>query len=161
MTADELARSYFSRAGKRMLALRVLMDAEAFPDVVREAQEIVELALKGMLRAIGVDPPKWHDVGSVLIEHRTKFPATLQTELDSLAAISLRLRRDREAAFYGDIDLIPERVFDRDSARRAFDAAERVTAWIDIAYALQSGRVPVVDMSAPRIIGQAVHLRFP
>ena len=126
MTSDELARSYFSRATKRMLALRVLLDAEAFPDVVREAQEIVELALKGMLRGVGVDPPKWHDVGSVLVEHRQKFAPPLQAELDALAKISLRLRRDREAAFYGDIDLIPERVFDRESAERAFSGAERV-----------------------------------
>ncbi len=126
MTADELARSYFSRAAKRMLALRVLMQAEAYPDVVREAQEVVELALKGMLRGIGIDPPKWHDVGGVLIEHRDKFPAVLQPELQALADISLRLRRDREAAFYGDIDLIPERVFDRESAERALAGAERV-----------------------------------
>lgn len=126
MTADELARSYFSRAAKRMLALRVLLEAEAYPDVVREAQEIVELALKGMLRGIGVDPPKWHDVGSVLIEHQHKFPPALQVELASLADISLRLRRDREAAFYGDIDLIPERIFDKDSADRAMSGAVKV-----------------------------------
>jgi hypothetical protein len=86
MTSDELARSYFSRAAKRMLALRVL------------------------------------------IEHRPKFPPALQSELDTLAEISLRLRRDREAAFYGDIDLIPERVFDRDSAERAMSGAQRVMA---------------------------------
>ncbi|MFZ5511165.1 MAG: HEPN domain-containing protein [Pseudomonadota bacterium] len=70
MTADELARSYFSRARKRLAALRALMQEEAFPDVVREAQELVELALKGMLRWVGIDPPKWHDVGSILKEHR-------------------------------------------------------------------------------------------
>jgi hypothetical protein len=52
----------------------------------------------------------------------------LQSELDTLAEISLRLRRDREAAFYGDIDLIPERVFDRDSAERAMSGAQRVMA---------------------------------
>jgi HEPN domain-containing protein len=130
MTADELARSYFWRVDKRMLALRVLMEAEAYPDVVREAQEIVELALKGMLRGVGVDPPKWHDVGSVLIEHRAKFSAALQLEVDALAEISLRLRRDREAAFYGDIDMIPERIFDRDSAERALAGAQRVIAAI-------------------------------
>jgi hypothetical protein len=126
MTADELARSYFTRAAKRMLALRMLLDAEAFPDVVREAQEIVELALKGMLRAVGVDPPKWHDVGSVLIEHRDKLPPQLQPQLGAPAAISLRLRRDREAAFYGDVDLIPENVFDREAAERALSGAETV-----------------------------------
>lgn len=63
MTADELANSDFIRSGKRLLALELLMQQGAFPDVVREAQEIVELVLKGMLRAIGIDPPKRHDVG--------------------------------------------------------------------------------------------------
>lgn len=128
MTTDELARSYFSRAEKRLLALRVLMQVEAFPDVVREAQEVVELVLKGMLRWVGVDPPKWRDVGSILLEHAGKFPEALRTELPALAEISMRLRRDREAAFYGDIDLIPERVFGQDDAARAPSDAERVLA---------------------------------
>ena len=35
-------------------------------DVVREAQEIVELALKGLLRQVGIEPPRWHDVGELL-----------------------------------------------------------------------------------------------
>lgn len=56
---------------------------------------------------------------------------------------------------------LQERIAAWEAANPDRPAAERVTAWIDIAYALQSGRVPVVDMSAPRIIGQAVHLRFP
>jgi hypothetical protein len=126
MTADELARSYFSRSAKRLLAVELLMQHEAFPDVVREAQEIVELVLKGMLRAVGIDPPKWHDVGQILVEHAAKFPPELQAELPALATISRRLRRDREAAFYGEIDLIPEQVFDRDAARQALDEARRV-----------------------------------
>jgi hypothetical protein len=126
VTADELARSYFSRSAKRLLAVELLMQHEAFPDVVREAQELVELVLKGMLRAVGIDPPKWHDVGQILVEHAAKFPAALQPELPAPAAISRRLRRDREAAFYGEIDLIPEQVVDRESARQALDDARRV-----------------------------------
>mgnify|MGYP005835448635 CR=1 FL=1 len=126
MTADELARSYFVRARKRWLALQTLMQAEAYPDVVREAQELVELVLKGMLRWVGVDPPKWHDVGSILLEQAAKFPPSLQVELPTLARISLRLRRDREVAFYGEIDLIPEQVFDRAAAQQALDEAHLV-----------------------------------
>ena len=68
MTSDSLARSYLLKAQKRLKALVVLRDEDAHSDVVREAQELVELALKGVLRAIGVEPPKFHDVGGLLLE---------------------------------------------------------------------------------------------
>lgn len=58
MTNLTLAQSYLVKAQKRLKALAVLLSEEAYSDVVREAQEIVELALKGMLRAIAVDPPR-------------------------------------------------------------------------------------------------------
>ncbi len=50
---------------QRLKILVVLLEEDAYSDVVREAQEIVELALKGMLRQAGIEPPKWHDVGPV------------------------------------------------------------------------------------------------
>lgn len=128
MTADELAKGYFIRARKRFAALRTLMQVEAYPDVVRESQELVELVLKAMLRWVGIDPPKWHDVGSILLEQQSKYPAAVQAEIPVLAEISLRLRRDRENAFYGDVDLIPDRVFGREAAERALADAERVLA---------------------------------
>lgn len=109
MTADELARGYFIRARKRMQALRTLMAVEAYPDVVREAQELVELVLKGMLRWVGIDPPKWHDVGSILLEEQEKFSPEIRERIPELAAISLRLRRDGELAFYGDGISFPTR----------------------------------------------------
>lgn len=56
MTNITLAQSYLEKATKRLKILPVLFDEEAYSDVIREAQEIVELALKGMLRAIGVEP---------------------------------------------------------------------------------------------------------
>lgn len=96
--------------------------------MVREAQELVALALKGMLRWIGIDPPHRHDAGPILLEQIDHFPAALQQELPRLAEISLRLRRDREIAFYGDIDLLPERVFGRPAAEQAIAVAERVLA---------------------------------
>jgi len=73
VTSESLARSYLVKAQKRLKALAVLRDEDAHSDVVREAQELVELALKGVLRAIGVEPPKFHDVGGLLIEHRGKL----------------------------------------------------------------------------------------
>lgn len=129
MTADELARGYFSRARKRRKALGVLLDEAAFADVVREAQELVELVLKGMLRATGIDPPKWHDVGGLLIENAQRFPETVRGSLHDLAATSAALRKERELAFYGDIDFIPDERYDRVAAE---DYVARVDRVLDV-----------------------------
>jgi hypothetical protein len=64
MTGDQLAHAYLVKARARRRVLEVLTEEQAWPDVVRYAQELVELALTGALRVIGIDPPKWHDVGS-------------------------------------------------------------------------------------------------
>ena len=61
MTTNQLAAGYYRKCVDRLAALAVLVQRQAFSDVVRESQEIVELAPKGMLRAVGVDPPNWHD----------------------------------------------------------------------------------------------------
>ena len=54
MTNTSLAESYLIKARVRLEVLAVYLDKEAYSDVVREAQEIVELALKGMLRQVGM-----------------------------------------------------------------------------------------------------------
>jgi len=126
VTNESLARSYLVKAQKRLKALAVLRDEEAHSDVVREAQELVELALKGMLRAIGVEPPKFHDVGGLLLEHASKFSHDAREQLPRAAAISKRLRRDRELAFYGDIDFIPTEEYSAADSTRAYDDA----AWV-------------------------------
>ena len=74
----------------------MLRDEGAHSDVVRGAQELVELTLKAMLRSVGVEPPKLHDVGPLLIEHRARFVARVGDRLDRAAEISRRLRHDRE-----------------------------------------------------------------
>ena len=67
MTGADLAKSYIWKAETRIDALEALLKRDNFSDVVREAQETVELALKGMLRAVGVEPPKQHDVGGLRV----------------------------------------------------------------------------------------------
>lgn len=123
MTNVSLAQSYLFKARKRLKALIVLLEEEDYSDVVREAQEVVELALKGMLRQVGVDPPKWHDVGRVLLEYQELFPEEVRGELKRLAAISKWLRKERELSFYGDVDFIPTEEYDREEAERAIKEA--------------------------------------
>lgn len=128
MTNVSLAQSYLIKAVKRLKILAVLLDDEAFSDVVREAQEIVELALKGMLRQVGIEPPKWHDVGEALKEYRTRFPAPVAAQVERLAEISGWLRKEREFSFYGDVDFIPTEEYTRDDAQRAIEDARFVVA---------------------------------
>ena len=123
MTFNDLALSYLEKATKRRRVLEVLLEEEAYSDVVRKAQELVELALKGMLRSVGVDPPKWHDVGPVLLEQGQAFEAEARKPLERLAKISRWLRKEREFAFYGDIDFIPTEEYSRADAERAMSDA--------------------------------------
>jgi HEPN domain-containing protein len=123
VTKSELARAYLEKASKRRRVLEVLNEEAAWSDVVREAQELVELALKAMLREVGVDPPKWHDVGPILIEQAERFPEMIRSQLPELARISHWLRKEREFSFYGDIDFIPtEQYSEEDAARAIADA---------------------------------------
>lgn len=126
MTNESLAKSYLRKASDRLDVLDVLLNKGAYSDVVREAQELVELALKGMLRAIGIEPPKLHDVGGLLLEHRERFSMDVQARLTDLADISRRLRKERELAFYGDIDFIPTEEYSAEDARKARQEAQRV-----------------------------------
>lgn len=123
MTNDSLARSYLTKARVRLKVLAVLQAEAAWSDVIREAQEVVELALKALLRAVGVEPPKWHDVGGFLREHRHRFSGELAPHVDRLAEISAWLRKEREFSFYGDVDFIPTNEYsEADAARAVADA---------------------------------------
>ncbi len=123
MTNTSLAQSYLLKARHRLKVLAVLFDDGAHSDVVREAQEVVELALKGMLRQVGVEPPRWHDVGQLLEEHRDRFAPPVQESLGRLVEASAWLRKEREFAFYGDIDFIPTERYSSLDASAALDAA--------------------------------------
>ncbi|MBI4010808.1 MAG: HEPN domain-containing protein [Candidatus Rokubacteria bacterium] len=138
MTSKNLAQSYLVKARARLKALAVLRDERDYSDVVREAQELVELALKATLRAVGVEPPKFHDVGGLLLEHRARFSPDVGERLDRAAEISRRLRREREIAFYGDIDLIPTEQYSAADAGQAYHDA----AWILALAEEVVGRLP-------------------
>lgn len=125
MRNTELAADYIRRATVRLRAVDVLFDAGSWADVVRESQEIVELALKSLLRSVGIDPPRIHDVSAVLVSERDRLPPELSAELDTLTHASKQLRRDRELAFYGAEDLTPSGFYAREDGERARDSARR------------------------------------
>jgi HEPN domain-containing protein len=128
MRNRDLAADHLRRAGARLRALDVLFEEGSWADVVRESQEVVELTLRGLLRARGVEPPRIHDLADVLLAERDRLPAVLALHVERLASISRALRRDRELAFYGAEDLTPSSFYRQADAVIARDSARDVVA---------------------------------
>jgi HEPN domain-containing protein len=128
MVNDALAADYLRRAGHRLKALEVLQQEQSWADVVREAQELVEITLKALLRACRIEVPRIHDVSPVLLQNRERLPPSIGAQLQELVSISRSLRRDRELAFYGSEDLTPSDFYTRQDAEQALSQARRVHA---------------------------------
>ncbi len=126
MNTKALARDYLRKGKARRRALQVLWEEGSYDDVVREAQAIVELVLKGALRFVGVDAPKRHDVGSTVKACGNLFPESWRVRLDEVESISRTLFEERGHAFYGDeVSLMPA------SALFGTGDAQRAMTWVD------------------------------
>jgi len=132
MTNKTLAQSYLTKCRTRLKVLDLLMDEKAFSDVIREAQEAVELALKGILRQVGVEPPKLHDVGGLLLDFADRLPAPVGAHAKALAEVSKWLRKEREFAFYGEVDFIPTEEYTQADAERAIAGAKLAVRMAEI-----------------------------
>lgn len=126
MHNKKLAQDYATRAKSRIKALTFYLEDKNYPDVVREAQEAVELSLKGLLKFHQIDFPRTHDVSSILFDNKERFSKVIIESLDELISISKSLRRDRELAFYGTEDLLPLEFYSLDDAKLAIAQASRV-----------------------------------
>lgn len=132
MQNKSLIQDYIQRAEVRLGAVEYLFSRESWADVVRESQEIVELALKALLRHSHIDIPRIHDVSGILMQEKEKIPQGLHGDLEKLCDISRSLRRDRELAYYGSEDLTPSEFYQRKDAQEALQSAtfvvEKVSA---------------------------------
>lgn len=128
MYNEGLAKDYLKRAGSRLKALEVLMAEQSWADVVREAQETVEIVLKALLRACHIEVPRIHDVSPVMEQNRDRLPAQIKDQLGELMRISKNLRRDRELAFYGSEDLTPSEFYTQEDAAAALEQTRQVYA---------------------------------
>lgn len=128
MTNSDMARGYLSQAVEILAEAERLYHAQVWNLVVRRSQEVIELALKAALRFVGLEIPRLHDVGVLLIEHRNKFPLPFGKEIDRLASISRRARREREISFYGDdeIGVPPQQLYREPDACVALEDARFV-----------------------------------
>ncbi len=126
MHNNALAADYLLRSAKGLKAGELLFELESWADVVREAQEIVEMCLQALLRANRIEVHRIHDVSNVIEENRDRFTGAIADRLDELTRISRSLRRDRELAFYGSEDLTPSEFYRKADAQAALEQASLV-----------------------------------
>jgi HEPN domain-containing protein len=126
MFNESLASDYLRRAGSRIKALEVLLEAQSWADVVREAQEAVEISLKALLMARRIEVPRIHDVSPILEQNKERLPPRIVERLADITRASRALRRDRELAFYGSEDLTPSEFYTGEDAATAFAQARMV-----------------------------------
>jgi len=128
----EMAASYLEEALRRVRVAEWSLSEGAYAYCIRQSQEAVELALKAALRMVGVEPPKWHDVGPVLLESRGRFPKWFDEKIDELASTSRWLRREREPSMYGDEEsgLPPQRLYTKTYAERALNEARNTVEFV-------------------------------
>lgn len=103
--------------------------------MVREAREVVELVLKAILRIAGIDVPKIHDVGKILVKYRDLLSEEIKKNLRDIARISKELRKERELSFYGAEDFIP--LDTAEEALRAINYAKFVVEVVKKAYSMK------------------------
>lgn len=129
MTTSQMGRRYMEEARGRVELVRLAFERALWATVVREAQECVELFLKGALRLVAIEPTRTHDVAELLRRESERFPGWFRSEIDHLASISTELAGDRGVAFYGDERqaLGPQDLFDQDDASRALGHLEYVS----------------------------------
>ena len=124
----KLAESNLRQAKERVKHASEAADTGNYPYVVRQCQEAVELSLKAALRMVGIEPPKWYDVGPILRKERERFPQWFREEIDRLASISRSLRKERELAMYGDEEtgLSADELYTSIDAEKALEDARYV-----------------------------------
>jgi len=97
---------------------------------IRKCQESVELALKGILRVVGIEYPKSHRIGVVLKDSALKEKLEEGT-LEKIITIANRLADEREIAFYGLDTSSAKDMFDEDDASEAIADAHYIMKIID------------------------------
>lgn len=119
MTNHERAASIFRGAEWSYHDMERALAEKEWNIAVRRAQEVVELALKGLLALMGVDYPKEHDPADVFARAvHERGLAVEEKTVEEIRVFSARLAHRRAPAFYFEI-----RVEEQEARQAAKDAA--------------------------------------
>jgi len=132
LNSGEMAADYIARALRHLREAKTAFEEKDYASVVRRAQEAVELACKAVLRLLGIEFPKVHDVSDVFsgIRRHADIPEWFAAEVPRCADALRKLAGKRGLAFYGlERELIPAcELFREDDGATALQDAEHIYA---------------------------------
>ncbi|HHT9125905.1 MAG TPA: HEPN domain-containing protein [Candidatus Brocadiia bacterium] len=121
MNNFEVGRKLLSEAEECWEELQHAFARGSWNVVIRRAQEVVELSLKGLLKMMGMEHPKTHDVGELFQTACKEKKIALDDKLlVEIKEISSRLARKRAPAFY------MEKSYNKAEAEEALADGEKV-----------------------------------
>ncbi|MFQ5882982.1 MAG: HEPN domain-containing protein [Candidatus Methylomirabilales bacterium] len=127
MRNDRIALELLRDAGLYLSEAKTYLAKGEYHIAIRRSQECCELALKALLRFLGIEYPKVHDVGMVVdqaLAEKLKTDLSIRTRIKE---ISRRLAEEREPAFYGSAGgEAPRGLFTADTAKHGVSDAQYV-----------------------------------
>lgn len=126
LRTDVMAADFLKRANSRLTDAKSAFERKDYPDVVRYCQECVELSLKAVLRLVGIEYPKVHDVSDVLEYSKERFPEWMREEIPKLCEASQSLALERGPSVYGieNLGKPPSALFGPKDAANAIEKAD-------------------------------------
>ena len=144
MTSIRLAEAFLDRARTRLKALDVLRAEADFSDVVREARDIVDLCIRGMLRVMDIEVSRWREAGEILQENIRRFPSEIVAHEERLMGILKDLAQANEIP-PSDEEGIPHAVVEKMN----IGDADRATAEAEWVLGIAEMTIGVVGHRAP------------
>ena len=97
----EVSKAFLKQAEARLKDGREAIQDKNYPYCVRLSAESVELSLKAVLKLVGIEYPKKHDVSDVLSAMIDRFPDWFRDQVPKMAESNKILTKKRESALYG------------------------------------------------------------
>jgi HEPN domain-containing protein len=105
--------------------MKMAFEEKRWNIVIRRAQEVVELSLKGILKIGCVDYPKVHNVAPLFVKFvKEKNLEVDEKILEKIQNISEKLAKERAPAFYG------EEIYGEEEAEEAFEGAKEILEFV-------------------------------
>jgi len=130
MNTEAMARAYLDDAEYSLSEAEIACGRGTYHRAIRRSQECVELSLKAILRLVGFEYPRQHEVSTIFedVAVKRRLPEWFISSLPEITLISKRLAEERGPTFYGEERALtpPISLYGESDAKRAVTDARKI-----------------------------------